>query len=241
MSVATSWVEIPVDGSIMPSYLAVPDGSGRRGAVIVIQEIFGVNADIRKVTELAASAGYDALAPSMFHRSDPYFDASRDEEGFAKGRAAAGATTRATLTHDLNAALGWLRGRADHNGKLATWGFCFGGSVAFFSATLPGVDAAVSFYGAQTVRARDGSPGFITLAPQIRAPLFLAFGGRDPNIPAEDREAIRQALETNAKTYELRVFEDEDHGFFRAGPQGNDGSRQVWPEVQAFLARYLAG
>jgi carboxymethylenebutenolidase len=241
MSVATSWVEIPVDGSIMPSYLAVPEGSGKRGAVIVIQEIFGVNADIRKLTELAASAGYDALAPGVFHRSDPYFNASHDEEGFAKGRAAAGATTRATLAHDLNAAMEWLRGRDDHNGKFATWGFCFGGSVAFFSATLPGVAASVSFYGAQTVRARDGSPGFITLVPQISAPLFLAFGGKDPHIPREDRAAIRAALEENGKSYEIHVYEDEDHGFFREGPEGNDGSRSVWPEVQAFLARNLAG
>jgi carboxymethylenebutenolidase len=241
MSVATSWVEIPVDGSIMPSFLAVPEGGGKRGAVIVIQEIFGVNADIRKLAEVAASAGYDALAPAVFHRTDPYFDASHDEEGFAKGRAAAAATAPETLRHDLDAALGWLRGRADHNGKIATWGFCFGGSAAFFSATLPGIDAAVSFYGAQTVRARDGGPGFITLAPQLRAPLFFAFGGKDPHITREDREAIRRALDENGKPYVMRVYEDEDHGFFREGPDGNAGSRSVWPEVQAFLAERLAG
>jgi carboxymethylenebutenolidase len=241
MSAATSWVEIPVEGSIMPSYLAVPEGSGKRGAVIVIQEIFGVNADIRKLTELAASAGYDALAPSFFHRTDPYFDAAHDDEGFAKGRAAAGATTRETLLHDFNAAIAWLGGRDDHNGKIATWGFCYGGSAAFFSATLPGIAAAVSFYGAQTVRARDGSPGFITLAPYVSAPLFLAFGGKDPHIPPEDREAIRQALEANGKPYRMRVYESEDHGFFRQGPEGNPGSRSVWPEVQAFLAEHLCG
>ncbi|MGP6159130.1 MAG: dienelactone hydrolase family protein [Vulcanimicrobiaceae bacterium] len=241
MSVATSWVEIPVEGSIMPSYLAVPEGEGKRGAVVVIQEIFGVNEDIRKLTELVASAGYDALAPAVFHRVDPYFDATHDEAGFAKGRAAASATSRESLSHDLGSAMEWMRRRDDHNGKIATWGFCFGGSVAFFSATLPDVAAAVSFYGAQTVRARDGGPGFITLAPQVHAPLFFAFGGKDENIPAADRAVIRQALDDNRKPYVMRVFEEEDHGFFRAGPEGNAGSRSVWPEVQAFLATHLRG
>ena len=241
MPVQTSWVEIGVDGSIMPSYLAVPEGSGRRGGVIVIEEVFGVNDDIRKLTELVASAGYDALAPNIYHRTDPYFDAPHDDEGLAKGRAASSATTTETLTRDLTAAAEWLKSRPDTNGKIATWGFCFGGSVAFFSATLPFVLAAVSFYGAQIVRNRQGGPGFITLAPQIRAPLFFAFGGKDPHITHEDHQAIRTALNENGKAFDLRVLEEEDHGFFRHGPQANPGARDVWPDVRRFLAERIAG
>jgi carboxymethylenebutenolidase len=241
MPVATSWAEIPVDGSLMPSYLAVPEGGGRRGAVIVIEEIFGINANMQRLTELVAGLGVDALAPNFFHRTDPYFDAAYDEAGIEKGRAAATATTPQSLSRDLEAAAQFLSGRADHNGKLATWGFCFGGSVAFFSATLPGVDAAISFYGGQIVRDRTGGPGFITLAPQIHAPLFFAFGGKDAHITSADRAAIRKALDENGKPYAMRVYDDEEHAFFRKGPQGNAGSRSVWPEVQAFLAEHIAG
>jgi carboxymethylenebutenolidase len=236
----SEWTELAVTGEMMPAYVAVPRGSPR-GGVIVIQEIFGVNADMRRIADLLADAGYLAVAPAMFHRTDPHFEATHDEAGFAKGRAAAGALDLAQMGADLTASAGFLHERLGNTRKIGTWGFCFGGSVAYFSATLPFVGAAVSFYGGQIAQpAGPSRPALVTLTPQVQAPLLLAFGGRDPHIVPADVEIIREALEEHERVFDLRVYADEDHGFFRAGPEANDGSRDVWPRVQAFLAAHLS-
>ncbi len=235
----TEWTELAVTGEMMPAYVAVPDGAPR-GGVIVIQEIFGVNADIRRIAELVAGAGYLAVAPAVFHRTDPHFEAAHDEAGFAKGRAAAGAIDLAQVGADLTASADFLRERLGETHKIGTWGFCFGGSIAYYSATLPFVAAAVSFYGGQIAQASGPNrPALVTLTPQIQAPLLLVFGGRDPYIAPDDVAVVREALEEHERIFDLRVYAEEDHGFFREGPGGNPGSRDVWPRVQAFLAAHL--
>jgi carboxymethylenebutenolidase len=218
----------------MPAYVARPDAD-RAPAVIVLQEIFGVNDDMRALADLVASAGYLAVAPALFHRTDPAFEAAHDEAGYAKGRAAREATQPETLIADLEATVAWLRAQPQFEGGIATWGFCFGGSVAFLSATLPSVDAAVSFYGGQIA----GGPRYIdAFADKLRAPIFFAFGGKDQFITPEAIHEIEQRLTASGKSFELRVYEHEDHGFFREGPAGNAGSADVWPRVRAFLAEH---
>ncbi len=234
------WADVDVTGEIMPVFTALPRGVPR-GGVIVVQEIFGVNADMRRAAALLADEGYLAIVPALFHRTDPHFQAEHDETGIAKGRAAAGALDFQQLVADLTAAADYLRAQLGNDAKIATWGFCFGGSVAFLSATLPFVAAAVSFYGGQIARSSVPTrPPMLELAPQIQAPLLLAFGGRDASIPADDVAAIRAALEGHAKRFELLAYPDEDHAFFRAGPDANDGARAVWPRVRTFLAEHLS-
>ncbi|HYW54283.1 MAG TPA: dienelactone hydrolase family protein [Dongiaceae bacterium] len=224
-------VTIPVGDLRMPAYVVRPEAD-RAPAVIVLQEIFGVNDDMRALTELVASAGYLAVASALFHRTDPAFEAGHDEAGFAKGRAAREATQPETLIADVEATVAWLRAQPQCDGGIATWGFCFGGSVAFLSATLPSIDAAVSFYGGQIA----GGPRFIdAFADKLRAPVFFAFGGKDQFITPDMIHEIEQRLTALAKPFELHVYQDEDHGFFRNGPTGNEGSADVWPRVRAFL------
>ena len=228
-------ITIPVGDLRMPAYVARPDVD-RAPGVIVLQEIFGVNEDMRALTDLVASAGYLAVAPAIFHRTDPAFDARHDEAGYAKGRAARDETRPETLIADIEATAAWLRAQPQHEGGIATWGFCFGGSVAFLSATLPSVDAAVSFYGGQIA----GGPRFIdAFADKLRAPVLFAFGGKDQFIPAEATREIEQRLTALGKSFELYVYENEDHGFFRRGPEGNEGSADVWPRVREFLDEQL--
>lgn len=231
----TESITIPVGDLRMPAYVARPDVD-RAAGVIVIQEIFGVNDDMRAVTDLIASAGYLAVAPAIFHRTDPAFEAGHDEAGYAKGRAARDETRPETLLADIEATATWLRAQKQFAGGVATWGFCFGGSVAFLSATLPSIAAAVSFYGGQIV----GGPRFIDhFAEELRAPVYFAFGGKDPHIPVEATQEIETRLHALGKSFELRVYEHEDHGFFRNGPRGNAGSADVWPRVRAFLREHL--
>ena len=228
-------ITIPVGDLRMPAYVARPDVD-RAPGVIVIQEIFGVNEDIRALTDLIASAGYLAVAPAIFHRTDPAFEAGHDEAGYAKGRAARDETRPETLIADIEATATWLRAQEQCSVSVATWGFCFGGSVAFVSATLPSIDAAVSFYGGQIA----GGPRFIdAFAEKLRTPILFAFGGKDQFISIEARSEIEQRLTALRKSFELYVYENEDHGFFRNGPAGNDGSADVWPRVRAFLDEHL--
>jgi carboxymethylenebutenolidase len=236
----THSVELASGDTAMLAYVAEPATPAKSG-VIVIQEIFGVNEPMRKLTELVASAGYLAVAPALFHRTDPKFHAEYSSEGFAKGLAAAGALTFENATADLEAAAAYLHERLGPDAKIATWGFCFGGSIALLSATLPPIDAAVSFYGGQIVHSSVPTrPPVLSLAAHITAPLFFAFGGLDQHITPQDHETIRATLDENGKAYEFHVYPQEDHGFFRQGPEGNPGSKEVWPLVQRFLAEHLA-
>jgi len=232
----------------MPAYLARPEDGAPRPAVIVLQEIFGVNTEIKRITDLVASAGYAGLAINYYHRTHPDLNEPYTPEGLQNGFAAAGKLTRAGLRADLEAAVAWLGAQSFvRPGKVATWGFCMGGSVAFYSATVPGIAAAVAFYGGSIAAPfPSGEPEMLAEADRIRAPLLLVFGGKDPYIPAEAVERVRAELTARRKRFELQVYPDQDHGFFRHSTQDMDGDakardvKDAWTRVQAFLKTELA-
>ncbi len=242
---------IDVAGSPMQAYLARPDDSTPRPAVIVLQEIFGVNTEVKRITDLVAAAGYVGLAINYYHRTHPQLDEPYTPEGMQAGFAAAGQVSRETLRADLAAAVDFLNRQdwvaASH---IATWGFCFGGAVAFVTATLEGVGAAVCFYGGSIARPfPNGEPEGIADAAQIKAPLLLVYGGKDNSIPPEAVERTRQALTAAGKRFELHVYPDQDHAFFRnsgsllEGGHENDRTpsdvADAWDRVGAFLRKHL--
>lgn len=232
-------IHVEVDGHRMPSYLVRPERRDAPG-VVLLQEIFGVNAEMRRVADLVAAHGYAAIAPNFYHRTHPDLDAAHDEEGIRTGMAAAMSTTAETLSADVQAAAQRLLD--DGARKVGSWGFCFGGSVAYLSATLPQISAAVSFYGGQIARSRvPGQEGLIRFTELIQAPLFLAFGARDEGIPPEDIETIRSSLTEHGKKFELHVYPDVGHAFFRRAPDGSEteAAREVWPKVDRFLGDNL--
>ncbi len=236
----SSSIRLEVNGSPMPAYVAEPVGVARAG-VIVVQEIFGVSQPMKDVADLLAADGYLAIVPAMFHREDPNFSAEADEAGMARGIAAAAATSLENATSDLSAAATYLRARLGTEAKVGAWGFCFGGSLAFFSTTLPFVDAAVSFYGGQIARSRTpAQPPLIERTPHVAVPLFLAFGGQDASITPEDVTAIRKALAATGKTFEFHVYPDVGHAFFRPGPESSESARDAWSRVRGFLSQRLA-
>jgi carboxymethylenebutenolidase len=235
---------IDVDGGAMPAYLARPDDASPRPAVIVLQEIFGVNAEVKRITDLVASAGYVGLAINYYHRTHPHLDEPYTQAGLQNGFAAAGAVTRAGLTADLGAAVAWLDAQSFvQAGHIATWGFCFGGTVAFYSATLPGIAAAIPFYGGHIAQPLpSGEPAMLSDAAAITAPLLLAFGGQDAYIPAEALDAIRAGLTAAGADFHLQVYPDQDHAFFRESSEAlgkTDATglavTDAWARVQAFL------
>ncbi len=244
-------VNISVDGSQMDSYLARPPaGSGPHPAVIVLQEVFGVNAEMRRVADLLAGAGYAGFAINYYHRTHPNLELAYDEAGMQTGMQAAKSVTRATLSADLGAAIEWLKAQEFvRDGKIATWGFCMGGSVAFLSATLPDVRGAICFYGGAIARPfRSGDPEALKEINKIRAPLLLCFGGEDRGIPVEDVERIRSELGAHGIEYRLEIYPGAGHAFFRHGsPHAVAGQEKFsdeaiahavadsWNLVQAFL------
>lgn len=237
-------VSIDVSGSAMPCYLVLPDEDGARPAVIVLQEIFGVNTEVRRIADLLASSGYVALAINYYHRTDPDLNEPYTPAGLQKGFAAAGKVTRATMRADLLAAIDYLNTQ-DYvkSGHLGTWGFCFGGTVAFESATLPGLSAAICFYGGHIAAPLpSGEPEVLADVSELRCPLLLVFGGQDDFITPAMVGRIETALTDAHKGFEIKVYPEQGHAFFRNSSTVLDSNQDVadaWNVVQAFLKDHM--
>lgn len=180
---ARTVIEVPGVGPV-GGWVAEP-ALAPRGALVVIQEIFGVNAHMRGVTDRYAGEGFLALAPAMFDPVERSVELGYDESGFEHGRALAAALGFERAVAIVGAAADALRERAAvaDTQRVGVVGFCWGGSVAYLANTRLGLPA-VSYYGARTVP---------FLEEPLRAPMLFHFGGRDHSIPAQDVEAHRRA------------------------------------------------
>jgi len=235
-------LNLTVGGHPMDCYQAVPDGTEKVPAVLIIQEIFGVNREIKRIADLVAKSGYIGFAPNVFHRTHPNLNLGYTQDEMPVAREAATKSTMEGLDADLHASIDHLTKHPRCNGSIGAWGFCYGGTIAFLLATYPQVKAAVSFYGGQIAKsAAPHRPPMIDFAKDVKAPIFFAFGGQDQSITAEDIGQVKKALDENHKKYVLEVYPNEGHGFFRHGINGEstDGARDVWPKVLAFLKENL--
>ena len=167
------------DGHVFDAYRADPKTPPRAG-LVVVQEIFGVNAHIRAVTDGFAAEGYAAIAPAFFDRAETGVELGYEEPDMTRGR-----TLRAELSWeetilDVAAAAEALAPA----GKTGVVGYCWGGSVAWLAAIRLAVDGAVGYYGGQVIDFKDEKPG---------CPVMLHFGETDAGIPLSDVDAIRAA------------------------------------------------
>lgn len=241
--VHTQSFDIDVAGGKMPAYLARPEGDQPRPAIIVLQEIFGVNTEVKRITDLVANAGYVGVAINYYWRNHPTLNEPYTDEGLKTGLAAAAHISKQTLRADVQAAIDWLNVQAFvEKGKIATWGFCMGGAAAFATATLAGLKAAVSFYGGSIANPFPNDTPALDEAPNIKVPLFLAYGAKDDYIPKEARDKIEAALKNNGKSYELHVYPDVGHAFFRhsSAEMNKQEVADAWQKVQGFLKKNLA-
>jgi carboxymethylenebutenolidase len=167
--------------------------------VLVLPEVFGVNAWVRSVADRLAEEGYAALAISTFWRTAPQLDVGYDEAGLAAGREHRDQVSADQLLDDVAAAAAWLQQAHAGDGlaerPLGCVGFCFGGHLAMLAATLPQVAATCDFYGARVASFRPGGgPPTLDLLPEIPGRLFCFRGDADPLIPAEEIKALAAAL-----------------------------------------------
>lgn len=168
------------DGHRLAAYIAQPDARPR-GGVVVIQEIFGVNAHIRSVADDYARSGYLAIAPALFDRVRPGIELGYSEDDVTRGREIRAQVRNEDALLDIAAAADAVRSA----GRVAAVGYCWGGTLAWLAATrLAGFAAVVSYYGG-------GIGGFAAERPHC--PVILHFGERDHAIPLTEVEAVRKA------------------------------------------------
>jgi carboxymethylenebutenolidase len=196
------------DGFAMPAYHAAPNGAPR-GGVVVIQEIFGVTPHVEDIARRFADAGYVAIAPALFERVEPGFQANVDADGIAKGRNAVGATSWAQVAADVQTAIQALPQ------PCYVTGFCWGGAATWLAAAqCTGLKAASSFYGRSIIDLLDTPP---------RIPIMLHYGARDASIPPDNIERVRLA----APDAPLYLY-DAGHGFCRDGSHDfNEAARNL--------------
>ncbi|MDB5964533.1 MAG: dienelactone hydrolase family protein [Polaromonas sp.] len=219
------------DGFSFPAYVAEPQGQAK-GGMVVLQEIFGVNSHIRDVADRFAAQGYVAIAPALFERIEKGVDIGYNEATMKAGialKAAAMALPGAGVMQDIQASI-------DHAAKLSgrkvgIVGFCWGGFLAWRSATmLNGLSAAVPYYGGGMVAAEE-------VARQPKCPVLAHFSDHDHSTPMEGVDAfIKAHPEVTVHLY------NADHGFNcdQRGAYQKEAADQARERTLAFLAEKLA-
>ncbi len=192
------------DGGQFNGYLALPKGGAAPG-VLIVQEIFGVNAHIRDVVEEYAASGYVALAPDLFWRVEPNLQLDYTPEGIQKARTLRGKFDLNLGMSDIAATIEALKATPGCNGKVAAVGYCFGGFIGYLTAARTDVAAASCYYGG-------GIDGFLGEAGAVKCPIQFHFGAADQGIPMAAVDKIRTAF-ADRKDAEVFVYEGAGHGF----------------------------
>ncbi len=234
VEIQANWVTVPNGDLEIAAYLATPTGGDRVPVVIVIQEIFGVNAHIRSVTERIAREGYVAIAPAIFQRTAPGFEVGYTQSETVLARTHKDQTTAAQLLSDIQAAIAYAQALPPAGDRVGSIGFCFGGHVVYLAATLPSIQATASFYGGgiATMTPGGGAPT-ITRTAAIQGTLYAFFGTQDPLIPNEQADQIEAELQKHGISH--RVFRyDAGHGFFcdQRGDYNAAAAADAWMHVK---------
>jgi carboxymethylenebutenolidase len=224
----------------MGCFEATPDVTAR-GAVIVVQEAFGVNAHIRDVTSRFAAAGYHAVAPAFFHRAG---GGTADYGDFAAVIPLFEGVTDDGILSDADVAREHLHAAGFSDAAIAIVGFCFGGRVTFLVSARRSLGAGVGFYGSGI--ASKGALPFDALigeAATLRTPWLGLFGDEDGSIPVDDVEALRDALRGAPVPTDVVRYPGAQHGFHcdqRAESYQPEAAADAWGRTLAWLDAHLA-
>lgn len=216
------------DGQAIPAYVASPKGQPK-GGIVVIQEIFGVNAHIRNVADGYAEQGYLAVAPAIFHRVKTDVDMGYEPDDMSAGMALKTATEALPapgVMQDIQAAIQ----HASRAGKVGIVGYCYGGLLTWRSACeLGGLSAAVPYYGGGVT-----TPDEVKRKPKV--PVLAHFGDQDHWIPLESVEAFRKAH----PEVEVHVYH-ANHGFNcdHRGSYNAEAARLARERTLAFFAKHV--
>ena len=210
----SEWVNLTAaDGQTLSAYIAKPE-SEAIGALVVIQEIFGVNSHIRSVADGYAKDGFIAIAPALFDRYEKGVELKYEGEDFKTGMSLAQKLVPDLSLSDIGAAIEFAYSSTGK--KVGIIGYCYGGTMAWLAATRLHPEAAVGYYGGHIANYADETP---------TAPVMLHFGKQDTHIPAEGVEKVHAAHP------EVEIYwYDAGHGF-------NCDARASYDAESAKLAR----
>jgi carboxymethylenebutenolidase len=231
-------IELATPDGAMDVYEAKPDGEAR-GAVIVIQEAFGVNDHIQDVTRRFAAEGYRAVAPALFHRAG---GGSAGYDDFSKVMPLFEGVNDDGILDDVDATIAHLEAEGFAPAHIGIVGFCFGGRVTFLVAARRTLGAAVGFYGGG-IAAAGGLPfaPLIGESSTLQTPWLGLFGDRDKGISVESVEELRTALEQAPVDADIVRYADADHGFHcdaRASYHA-ESAADGWRRMLAWFAGHL--
>jgi carboxymethylenebutenolidase len=212
------------DNHTLGAYRADPSGTPK-GGIVVIQEIFGVNHHIRAMCDRFAAIGYAAIAPQVFDRFSRDFESGYSPDEIAHARSLIGNLNFDLMMKDIEASIANLKGV----GPVGIVGYCMGGTAAFLaSCRIPGLKAAVAYYGGMIGKFADEKP---------KCPLQMHFGEKDEGIPLSVVEEIK-AKQPQAETY---TYPGAPHGFAcdeRASFR-KEASDMAWQRTTDFLAKNM--
>lgn len=203
-------------------------------AIVLIQEIFGLDDYLRSVAAELAAAGFVVGVPDLFWRTDPGWASGHDEAGLNASLAVSAEFDPALGVADVAAALAHLRALPEVTGKAGALGFCLGGSLAYGLAAVSDPDAVVSFYGSAV-------PDQLDLLDRITCPLQFHFGGQDPYIPRDAVAKVEAAVQ-DRPTVEIHVQEQAGHAFHNhKAPMFHhpEAAATAWPLATTFLTTHL--
>jgi carboxymethylenebutenolidase len=195
-----------IDGFAFTAAHAAPQGA-RKGGVVVIQEIFGLDQYVMADVARWSALGFEVLAPSIFDRAEPGFVAEHDPKGFQTGVGYVGQIGTEAMLSDIQACIDDLARR----GPVFAVGYCLGGSLVWLAAgKLTGLAAGAAYYGSM-IAANAAQP--------LNAPVIVHLGQKDGHIPAD---AVQAILATAHPEVPVHVYENSGHGFNNDGRPDSD-------------------
>ena len=236
-----SWVDIKADGGPMEGYLTKPEESGEYPAVVVIQEIWGVNSHIQSVVDRLPALGYVGLAPAMFHREGPMTTGLHEELETAISRMRR--CTDDNIIADVRSAVDYVKAQPFVQGdKIGIVGFCYGGRVSYLaSCNISDLSASVVFYGGGIGMALGDGQSPLEQTANISCPMLGLFGEEDANPTPEDVANMDAELTKAGKAHEFHNYGGAGHGFHceaRASYRA-EAAADAWGKAMAWFDKHL--
>lgn len=249
MQTQVQMVTVEGESGRLDAYLVRPGDPGPRPAILVVQEVFGLTSDLRRICQRFAERGYVALAVDLYTglaHPDP------DRYDLAAGRAVMAGIPDRVILRNLHGGIDWLRrdaqvgaGAPEGPRPVGAIGFCIGGALAMMLAcSTGGLSAVVNCYG------RVLYPELTDLKPRhpldyverLGCPLLGIFGQEDDLITPQHLDMLRQALKGAEKEFEMIVYPRAGHAFLNEDRPTfrPDAAREAWAAIDAFLDRHLA-
>lgn len=218
----SQWIDlVSSSGDTFQGYLSLPP-TGTGPGILLIQEIFGVNAHIQAVADQYAMDGFVVLAPDLFWRQERRVNLGYDGEDFKKGLDLMGQMNQGDALDDLIISAKTLRHRSEATGRISSLGYCMGGKLSYLVAAQGAVDAAVCYYGA-------GIDGLLDRAAAITCPILFHFAEQDAYISAQAIKTVTKAFAHKADAW-VQAYPEVNHGF-------NCWARESYNQSAASLAR----